>query len=49
MMFVCSDPKKKCQINIDSLQPIIKYFEKDMYNLINSLKWSQKETNDVQF
>ena len=42
MMFVCSDPKKKCELNIDSLKPVIKYFEEDMYSLINSIKWSKE-------
>ncbi len=40
MMFICSDPKKKCDINIDSLRPIIKYFEEDMENIIKTIKWS---------
>ena len=42
MMFVCSDPKKNCNLNIDSLKPVIEYFEEDMYSLINSIKWTKE-------
>ena len=40
MMYVCMDKNKDCNINSDSLKPIIDFFEKDIYNIYETIKWS---------
>jgi len=40
MMYVCMEKNKNCNINTDSLQPIIDFFEKDIYNIYKTIKWS---------
>ena len=40
MMYVCMEKKKRCNINNDSLQPIVDFFEQDIYNIYETIKWS---------
>tara|TARA_B100000902_G_scaffold230671_1_gene218838 strand:+ start:1269 stop:1847 length:579 start_codon:yes stop_codon:yes gene_type:complete len=40
MMYVCMDKNKNCNINTDSLRPVIDFFEKEIYNIYKTIKWS---------
>ncbi len=44
-LLVCADQNKACNINADSLKPIIDFFEKDIYTIVHNIDWKHKNTN----
>ena len=43
-MLVCADQNKSCNINTDSLRPIIDFFKKDIYTIVNNITWEHKQS-----
>jgi len=42
-MLICEDQNKSCNINIDSLRPIIDFFETDIYTIADNIIWEKNK------